>query len=148
MKFNNRKGLWVVLLLGITAITCKQAETQTDEGIQFETISYEEALKKAGETGKLVFLDAYASWCGPCKFMSRKVFTQQDVGEFYNKNFINLKIDMEKGEGPSISRKLGVQAYPSLFFLDKDGNVVEKNIGALDGPKMIKFGEKALSLKS
>lgn len=148
MKINNKIGLSLILLLGISAITCKHTETQSDGGIQFENLSFEAALKKAEETGKLVFLDAYASWCGPCKFMSKKIFTQEDVGEFYNKNFINLKIDMEKGEGPGIARKLGVQAYPSLFFLDKDGNIVERNIGALDEPKLIKFGEKALRSKS
>ena len=48
----------------------------------------------------MIFLDAYASWCGPCKMLQKNVFTKKAVGDFYNSKFINVKMDMEKGEGP------------------------------------------------
>ena len=67
------------------------AQATTDEetdGIQFFTGTWDEALEKAKEENKLIFLDAYASWCGPCKRMSKSVFTDEKVGEFFNANFI------------------------------------------------------------
>jgi len=145
MKINNRIKLFIVLLLGVSTITCKQAENNA--GIKFSHIEYRAALEKAGDENKLVFLDAYASWCGPCKYMSAKIFTDDKVGEYFNENFVNLKIDMEKGEGPALSRKLGVRAYPTLYIIDKNGKIVAQNVGALNKEKLMKFGEGAISSK-
>lgn len=65
-------------------------------GISFEHSSWEDILKKAKEENKLIFIDAYTTWCGPCKMMARNVFTDAEVGTFFNQNFINVKLDMEK----------------------------------------------------
>ena len=64
-------------------------------GIDFFHGTWEEALEKAKKEDKLIFVDAYTTWCGPCKRMSKQVFPQDAVGEFYNKNFVSMKIDME-----------------------------------------------------
>ena len=66
------------------------------QGIEFFKGTWEEALAEASAKEKLIFVDAYAVWCGPCKRMAKNVFTQDKVGEFFNKNFVNMKIDMEK----------------------------------------------------
>ena len=66
------------------------------KGIQFQTLTLEAAKAKALETGKLIFIDVHASWCGPCKMMARGPFKDEKVGKIYNDNFINLKIDAEK----------------------------------------------------
>jgi len=69
-------------------------------GINFvENKSWKEVLAMAREKNKLIFLDAYASWCGPCKYLQRDVFTDEEVGKFFNDVFINVKMDMEQGEG-------------------------------------------------
>lgn len=114
------------------------------EGIQFESISLEEAMKEAKSSNKLIFLDAYASWCGPCKWMDAHTFQDEKVGEFYNDNFINLKIDMEKGEGPNIARKYKVTAYPTLFFINKDGEVEKKILGAKPAKEFLEIGKNLL----
>ena len=89
-------------------------------------------------------MDAYASWCGPCKRMAANVFPKEDVGDFFNANFVNLKIDMEKGEGIDLRRKYGVSAYPTLLFLDSEGNVVSTARGARDANGLIALGQKAV----
>lgn len=99
-------------------------------GIRFEKTSFAEALKKAKDEGKYLFMDCYTTWCGPCKMMSEKVFTLQDVGEYFNSNFVNLKVDMEKKEGRELQKKYGVEAFPTMFLLDGDGNVVYRIRGA------------------
>jgi thioredoxin 1 len=51
---------------------------------------------------------------------------------------------MEKGEGPALSAKYGVRAYPSLFFIDSDGQVVKSALGYQNVNKLLKLGEDAL----
>jgi len=70
-----------------------------DTGIQFVHTDWETTLKKAKEEDKLIFVDCYTDWCGPCKWMSANVFPDEKVAALYNDKFINVKINMEKGEG-------------------------------------------------
>jgi thiol:disulfide interchange protein len=127
-----------------TAVTFKNTTTAESKGINFEEISYEEAIKKAKSSNKLIFIDAYAVWCGPCKWMAANTFTDKAVGDFYNENFINLKIDMEKGEGPSLAKKLQVTAYPTLFFINKDGDIVKRVLGAKPAKEFLMIGKSLL----
>ena len=78
------------------------------QGIQFETSSWKEVLQKAKQENKLIFVDLYTTWCGPCKKMAAETFPQQVVGDYFNKNFVNYKIDAEKGEGPELAGKYEV----------------------------------------
>ncbi len=114
-------------------------------GIDFFKGSWDEALKLAQEEDKIIFVDAYAVWCGPCKRMAKNVFTDQKVGDFYNSNFVNVKMDMERGEGPEFGKKYPVAAFPTLYFIDGDGEVVTQSRGALDVEAFLKLGETALS---
>src|SRR4051812_29883525 len=93
------------------------------QGVRFSNISWPEAISLAKKENKLIFLDAYASWCGPCKWMDRNVFPAEEVGRLYNANFINLRIDMEKGVGIDLAKKYGVRAFPTYLFINDDGEV-------------------------
>lgn len=114
------------------------------QGIKFFEGTWEEALAKAEKEQKIIFMDAYAEWCGPCKKMAATVFTDGQVGDFYNRNFINVKMDMEKGEGRTLQRKYQVTAYPTLLFIDFDGSLVKRAVGAKRSDAFIKLGETAL----
>ena len=83
---------------------------QAADEIQFESSAWTEVLAKAGTQKKLVFVDAYTTWCGPCKLMARTVFVDPEVAGFFNDHFINAKIDMEHGEGPELAKKYQVNA--------------------------------------
>lgn len=96
------------------------------QGINFEHITLEEALVKAKNENKLVFIDFYTVWCGPCKKMVRDIFPLATVGEVYNKNFINLKLDAEK-EGQAVAKQYNVTGYPTLLYLDTNGKVLLKD---------------------
>ena len=63
--------------------------------------------------------------------MDRTTFKSEEVGEVFNKNFINIKIDMEKGEGPAIARKYQVRAYPTMMLINADGKVEKRILGAV-----------------
>lgn len=145
----------LTLAIALLGLTNKHVENTTtvekksldnkEVGIHFEDISFEEALKKAKATNKLIFLDAYAVWCGPCKWMDAQTFRDKEVGEFFNANFINLKKDMEKGEGPVLARRFKVTAYPTMFFIDGDGTVKHKILGAKPAKEFLKEAEKVTS---
>lgn len=135
MKFINT-FLFVVLLSVV------QANAQ--QGIEFFHGSFEEALNEAKTQGKLIFVDAYAEWCGPCKKMAATVFKEEAVGNYYNNNFINMKIDMEKGEGPVLARKYQVRAYPSFFFIDEKGDIIAQATGGRETEQFLQLGENAL----
>ena len=100
------------------------------QGIVFETGTFAEVLKKAQREKKMVFVDFYTDWCGPCKKMTAEVFSRDNVGAYFNATFISYKINAEKGEGPEIARKYRVDAYPTMFFLHPDGSPVHRIVGS------------------
>lgn len=118
--------------------------TQLTGQIDFREGSWNDLLEMAKTENKPVFVDAYAVWCGPCKKMSSQVFPKPEVGEFFNENFINAKIDMEKGEGPALRSQFGVSAYPTLLFIDSDGQVLHKAVGYQTADRLINNGKIAL----
>ena len=114
------------------------------QGMVFSDKSWSDILAQAEQQNKLIFLDAYTSWCGPCKMMTRNTFPNPEVGAFYNANFINAKIDMEKGEGPALAQRYNVQAYPTLLFVNGKGAVVHRALGYNDAEQFLALGRKAL----
>jgi thiol:disulfide interchange protein len=116
-----------------------------EDGIAFFKGSWAEALKEADKSNKLIFLDAYAAWCGPCKMMAKKTFTKKDVGEFFNEHFINFKMDMEKHEeGPRLSKKYALTAYPTLYFVDENEKIVHQTLGYQSPNDLVTNGRRAL----
>ncbi len=131
----------LLLCLGVffLAFIRKATNEQKGQGIQFFTGTWDEALAKAKREKKLIFLDAYASWCGPCKAMKRKTFTDKRVGDFYNKYYVSIAVDMEEGEGPMLARKFKVDSYPSLIFLQPDGKFIGKATGFHSADEFLKI---------
>jgi thiol-disulfide isomerase/thioredoxin len=113
-------------------------------GIQFFEGTWDEAMEKATLENKPIFLDAFAEWCGPCKLMARSVFPDASVGEFYNEHFINMKIDMEKGEGPGLRSQYKVTAYPTLLFIAPGGEIIQKKVGAIDAKNFLSLGKQIM----
>lgn len=113
------------------------------DGIKFFEGSWEEALAKAEKENKLIFLDAYARWCGPCRSMDKNVFTNKEVGDYYNKNFINMKVDWETDLGSQLHKKYPIRAYPSMMFISGKGKRVTYTEGYLDAKSLLKFAEHA-----
>lgn len=114
-----------------------------NSGIKFQKGDWETILNKAKEEDKLIFVDAYTTWCGPCKWMNANVFTDKSVGEFYNDEFINVKLDMEKGEGITFAQAYEVKAYPTLLFINYAGEMLHKGLGGRAPADFIALGQAA-----
>lgn len=120
-------------------------QIKAGDGIDFKNISLEQAKKMASETGKLIFIDAFTSWCGPCKQMAATSFKDAEVGKVFNDGFINIKIEMEKDkEGPEVARTYNVRAYPTLLVIDGDGNLVKQVIGFQTKDRLLSLAEAVL----
>lgn len=101
------------------------------KGIAFFNGTFKEARAKAKAEGKYVFLDAYASWCAPCKTMDKEVYSDSSVGLYFAEKFVSIKIDMEKGEGPELAKKLtSIDGYPSLLFFTPEGYLAKTVLGS------------------
>ena len=117
---------------------------ETEKGIRFESRGWSYALTQAKKEHKLVFLDAFTSWCGPCKLLKKHTFTDSVVGQFFNEHFINVTEDMEKGIGIELAKKYAVTAYPTLLITDSDGNVITYTKGYLSPRDLLEFGKYGL----
>ncbi|MET4082649.1 thioredoxin 1 [Pedobacter sp. UYP30] len=137
----------VLLLSSFVSIPCSDTpvvNAKLINEISFIENSWTLAAKKAKAEHKLIFVDAYAVWCGPCKLLKSTTFKDPKAAEFFNKNFVNLSIDMEKGEGVALSDKWKIDSYPTLMVLDDSGRVVLSSIGYLPAKDLIEFGKQAL----
>lgn len=114
------------------------------EGIEFVHDSVATVIEKAKLEKKIIFVDAYTTWCGPCKKLASEVFPQPQVGDFFNANFINLKLDMEKGEGPEFAKKYNIRSYPTLLFLDAEGKELNRVVGFRTAEALLKEARKSL----
>ena len=136
----------LVMLFAAPSVFAQEKHDET-KGIQFFHGTWDELMAKAKKENKPVFVDAYAVWCGPCKNMAATVFTNEEVGDYFNKNFINYKFDMEKGEGPAFAQKWKVTGYPTMFFFDPSGNLTNRVLGAQFKDGLLEEGKKALNVK-
>jgi thiol-disulfide isomerase/thioredoxin len=99
--------------------------------ITFENATLNSSIEKAKAANKLLFVDCVTAWCGPCKGMSAQVFTLDSIADFFNTNFVNLQLDMEKGEGPQVQKEFHVEAYPTYLLLNSDRKVVYRFVGGM-----------------
>jgi thioredoxin 1 len=150
---NRFPGYFICLLLVLTLPFAGRAQAlenppgaEKPNGIVFAGSSFKEALRQAGKLNKYIFVDAYANWCGPCKLLRSTTFRNKKAADFYNANFINVSIDMEKGEGPDLSVAWGIQAYPTLIIFDRNGKAVLGTMGYMDADDLIRFGKQALGV--
>jgi thioredoxin 1 len=143
------KAFIITIIAGsflFTWANMSSAENQDElnEGINFYQGSWDEALKLAKKENKPIFLDIYASWCGPCKALKKNTFSDSEVGEYYNANFINLTIDGEKGNGVELADNFQITGYPSLIFVNADGELIGKITGYHNPRQFLELGRKVI----
>ncbi len=101
-----------------------------NRSITFIEKPWQDILTLAKAENKLIFLDAYTSWCGPCKWVAANMFTKDTIADYYNKSFVCAHFDMEKGEGIQLAQVYQIKAYPTLLFINPEGTMIHKRVGA------------------
>lgn len=112
-------------------------------GIQWIDNDLELGLKLAKQHNKIVFVYSYTTWCGPCKEMKKNVFPNLEVSEYYNNTYVNVKIDMEKGDGFDLSDKYNIRGYPTFLFLNMEGKMLHRSMGGKDVFEFLELGSIA-----
>lgn len=131
------KKLLFLFLLALPVLLNAQ-----DKGIHFEHgLSWEQLKAKAKKENKHIFVDFFTTWCGPCKYMSKEIFTQESVGNLFNDKFINVKIQLDKTDkdneevkswhatGEQLAKEYSVNAYPTFMFFNPEGEPVHRIVG-------------------
>lgn len=136
----------LLIILGLSPVTAGSPSDDDQTGIKFFEGTWEEALLLAKKQNKLIFLDIYATWCGPCKKLSAQTFPDPAVGKYYNERFINVKVDGEKGEGLTLRQRYNVRGYPTLLFINHKGEVVKSTAGFRDPLRFIELGKSVPAL--
>ena len=127
------------MVLAVTVTVTASAQTN------FREISYAEAVKTAKAEGKLVFMDFYTDWCGPCKMMARDVFPQKNLGDYMNDHFVSIKVNAEKGEGVALAKHYDIHAYPTFVILTGEEKEVNRTSGSRDANSFISELERMIN---
>lgn len=138
-------------ILGSTPIIIDESANSNEnnaenEGMELFNGSFEEALALAEEQDKLVFVDVYTMWCGPCVVMQETVFPEAEVGEYFNPRFVSLKLDMENEDqnGPELGARYKVGVLPTYLILDTEGNEIGRATGGASPSQFISMISRAL----
>jgi len=144
-----------ILFLTLSLSGCKSSSKTADvetpissSGLNFvKSDRLSKVLEKASRNDEIVFMDIYTTWCAPCKLMDEYVFTDPDTRKFMNENFINYKVDAEKGNGQTVATMYGASTYPTLVFIDKDGKVLARRQGATTITELMNLAQEAIVAK-
>jgi thiol-disulfide isomerase/thioredoxin len=138
--------LAVVLVVGIAL----GAQAQNRSIAFLETKVWKEVVEKARAEKKLIFVDCYTDWCGPCKMLAANVFTQDNVADFFNGNFVNAKFEMEKdADGVAHKDVWQIAAFPTLIFVDPETEtVVHRLVGAGSAEWLVEGAKVAMNPES
>ena len=138
-------SFWGLDLPTLPTNTPLKEDTLATEGTHFRDLSFDEALAASRAEGKLLFVDCYTTWCGPCKNMAEKVFPQKAAGDYFNPRFVCVKYDMEQGEGVELAKRWEVHAYPTFLIIRPDGSIQHRMVGGGDLESFIARTEKGLN---
>ena len=138
------KQIRIFLFALLCTVLALPAMAQEGKGIQFFKGTFAQALAKAKAEGKPLFVDFYAVWCGPCKKMEKQIFTQPEVGEYFNKHFVAVQLDAEKPENVDVAKTYKVEAFPTLGIFDGEGKALSINVGYMNAQELLAMAKTAV----
>lgn len=119
------------------------------QGVAFRPLGLDEALQQAGKEQKLLFVDCFTTWCSPCIYMTNNVFSQKEAGDFFNKHFVSIMIDMEQEEGAKLNRRYAtVASFPTYLILAPDGEEQYRLIGRHELPRFLELVSRGLDKRN
>lgn len=133
----------IILIIATFALSVSNASP-----LQFVDLSLGDAIKLSKEENKKVIIDFYTDWCAPCKVLSNTVFTNDELGDYYNSRFISIRINGESKEGIQLVKQYNVKAYPSMLFLNENGQELLKVVGVREPQELIQLGKQIESTQS
>lgn len=149
-----KKLFFALLLLPFLSFAQHEAD---GKGMKFEHgLSWKEVKAKAKAENKYIFMDCFTTWCGPCKYMSANIFPMAEVGDFFNQNYLMVKVQFDTTKTDNdevkswfkdmeaINAEYKIRAYPTYLFFDPSGNAVHRAVGSSDAKTFLAKGADAM----
>lgn len=111
---------------------------------QFFNGSVDDLFTTAKSQDKVVVVDVYTEWCGPCKLMDRNTWSNEKVQSFLNEKTVSMKIDAEKGEGRNFAKKYKVAGYPCVLIFNSAGELIDRRMGYLPPREFLNWANSSL----
>jgi thiol-disulfide isomerase/thioredoxin len=134
------------------------AKGRAENGVQFtESLTWKQIQAKAKAENKYIFVDCYATWCGPCKEMDHTTYLSEKVGAYINDKFISVKAQLDSSskdnelvkkwyaDADFIRKTYNITAYPSFLFFSPDGRIVHRDFGYKKDEAFISLLQDALN---
>jgi thiol:disulfide interchange protein len=136
------KKTYFILLFTCLFVSLNAQEK--DSGMHFEhNTTWQKILAKAKKEHKYIFVDCFTTWCGPCKIMTYNVFSKAEVGTFFNANFVNVEVQMDKtpkdneevtkwyANASAFETQYDVHNYPTYLIFNPMGEIVHRFVGSM-----------------
>lgn len=124
-------------------------------------MTFEQAVEKSKTEKRKIFIDVYTDWCGWCKVMDRKTFTDPNVARLLNEKFYAVKFNAEQREdvkfqettfkfienGRSGYHQLAAAllnnqlSYPTVVFLDEEFKMIQPLPGYREAAEFHKIAQ-------
>jgi len=133
----------LLILLIFQFIQKAEGGENDKQGVNFRTLTFEQALAASKKENKPLYIHGYADWCHYCKYMIDSVYTDKEVADFFNANFVSIKMDMEK-EGKELNKTIKSHTYPTMLFYDVNGELMHRAAGRRYKLPFLELGKEAL----
>lgn len=129
--------LFVLSLLCITS-----AILANDVKINFTAVNFNDARNLAGKEGKLIFVDFYAEWCTPCKWMEQTTFKDEEVANTLNDNFVSVKANIDDASGYDLKNAYEIKYLPTMLIFNSQGQLLDRVEQTLSPRKLMEILSK------
>lgn len=127
---------FLLLIAGLLAFGATEAQVKWVEG------STDQVRELAVKADKLVFIDLYADWCGPCRMMEERVFKREEVGDYFDRHFVAAKYNVDRPTGRALMQRYGRGSIPFYLILNTDGELLGTILGAYPAEEFLQHIER------
>lgn len=140
MSLRSFAGLGLALALLVVPAVAEDKKDPTKDKEAFRKFTVDKAISVAKAEKKIVMIDFYADWCGPCKLMDAKTFKHEKVDALLKEKLVAVKVNIDNQE--AVAGKYKIEAVPTFVFLDGDGKEVGRFLGFHDAEKFMDAAKK------
>jgi len=140
-----------LLLAAFVGADAPATATAPKETEKVQWLTFDAAVEKAQKENKHLIVDVYTNWCGWCKVMDRQTYGNAEVAAYLTANFAMAKVNGESAakltwQGKSLSERefakaVGVNGYPSTFFMKPNADLLGGVAGYIKSPDMLIYAK-------